>query len=137
MSGIISVVLYALSVLFALSSLFFAKDTAYHALYYKQKLDGYTLETLEYDFTEKEYGNMNEKIAYNKAINREITEDEKDYYLFADYYEALIDYNVYMKNGEHDKAQMKKEEYELCYSNMKHIFFKERADELRENININ
>ncbi len=128
--GIVSKLMYIASAILAVISIALSASITYDSLYYSEKVKGYTMEYLESDFSSAEYGSLCRKVAYNRACGRNITEDEKDYYTFADYYESIVNYNVYLKNGELAKAD---EELALCdnyLNSMKHKIFREKAKEL-------
>lgn len=136
-AGIISKLMYIAAGILAVLSIKAAGSVAYDSMYYTERVKGYTLETLDSDFYNGDYGELNKKIAYNKAIGRTITDDERDYYLFSDYYESIINYNVYKKNGDELKAMEQLKNADTYYNQMKHKIFKEKADELEESVNIN
>ncbi len=136
-AGIISILMYIAAGILAVLSIGAAGSVAYDSMYYTERAKGYTLETLDSDFCNKDYGELNKKIAYNKAIGRTITDDERDYYLFSDYYESIINYNVCKKNGDELKAMEQLKNADTYYNQMKHKIFKEKADEFEESVNIN
>lgn len=136
-AGIISKLMYIASAILAVMSIGAAGSVAYDSMYYTERAKGYTLEKLDSDFSNKDYGELNKKIAYNKAIGRTITDDDRDYYLFADYYESIISYNVYKKNGDELKAMEQLKNADTYYNNMKHKIFREKADEFEKSVNIN
>ena len=135
--GIISKLMYIAAGILAVMSIGAAGSVVYDSMYYTERAKGYTLESLDSDLDNGDYGELNKKIAYNKAIGRTITEDEKDYYLFSDYYESIINYNVYKKNGNEAEAAVELNNADTYYNQMKHTIFREKADKLRESININ
>ncbi len=57
-----------------------AAENAYDYFREKQSRKGYTSEKLYEDFCDGDYGRLSEKVAYNRAVGRTVTEDDRDYY---------------------------------------------------------
>jgi hypothetical protein len=135
--GIVSKLMYIASAILAVISIALAGSITYDSMYYSEKVKGYTMEYLDSDFSSGNYGSLCRKVAYNRACGRDISDSEEDYYAFADFYESIISYNVYLKNGNLTKA-----DEELALSNeylsqIQHKIFKEKAEKLKESIAVN
>ena len=98
-AGFISVLMYIAAGIFLLLSIFGTAEIAYDYINQTERVRGYNIEDFDNDFQNGDYGNLLKKTAYNRGIGKDIPEDEMDYYLFSDYYNSIINYNVYMKNG--------------------------------------
>lgn len=66
-----------------------AAENAYDYFREKQSRKGYTSEKLYEDFCDGDYGRLSEKVAYNRAVGRTVTEDDRDYYAFSACYNRL------------------------------------------------
>lgn len=71
----------------------------------KGRMSGYEEDSLYNDFIENNYEGLLEKTEYNTGIGKDIDKDTQDYYTFANAYKKAFNYNVYMNNGEKDKAE--------------------------------
>ena len=133
----ISVLMYIAAAIFLLLSIFGTAEIAYDYINQTERVRGYNIEDFDNDFQNGDYGNLLKKTAYNRGIGKDIPEDEMDYYLFSDYYNSIINYNVYMKNGDTNSALSELEKCNSYYDKMNHLIFKEKALILKENVNIN
>ncbi len=134
---IISKLMYAAAVIMALISIALSSRIAYDSMYYTQRLKGYSLESLDNDFSDGNYGSMCRKIAYNKACGRSVSEDEQDYYTFASFYESVIEYNVALSEKDSQKAAENLSLSNEYLSKFNHRIFKEKALELQESLSTN
>ena len=73
-------------------------------IYTVPRYSGYEEESLFNDFMEKDYSGLVKKINYNKGIGKSISDDEQDYYTFAECYDFAVDYYMYIKLGDTAKA---------------------------------
>lgn len=133
-NNVISFIMYAVSVIFAIISIFAAYSISYDYSSKTGRLKGYTMTNLDSDFQSGNYASLENKIAYNKAVGRQITDNDRDYYTFTDYYNSVVEANVCLANGDSagaDAANARCDEY---YNSLVHKIFRERADILREKL---
>ena len=77
---------------------------------------------------EKDYSGLVKKINYNKGIGKSISDDEQDYYTFAECYDFAVDYYMYIKLGDTAKADRLKEQYEVKAQTLNRKIFKEALE---------
>lgn len=118
--------MYIAAGIFLLLSIFGTAEIAYDYINQTERVRGYNIEDFDNDFQNGDYGNLLKKTAYNRGIGKDIPEDEMDYYLFSDYYNSIINYNVYMKNGDTTSALSELEKCNSYYDKMNHLIFKEK-----------
>ena len=94
------VLLYVISGILLIISIAPIADTARDIYSTKGRYSGYEEESLFNDFMEKDYSGLVKKINYNKGIGKSISDDEQDYYTFAECYDFAVDYYMYIKLGD-------------------------------------
>ena len=102
-----------------------AAENAYDYFREKQSRKGYTSEKLYEDFCDGDYGRLSEKVAYNRAVGRTVTEDDRDYYAFSACYNSAVDYHMYRTAGENNKASDTLEIFYQNESELNHLIFKD------------
>ena len=100
----------------------------------KGRMSGYEEDSLYNDFIENNYEGLLEKTEYNTGIGKDIDKDTQDYYTFANAYKKVFNYNVYMNNGEKDKAEQMIKDIDSTQFN--NVLFKEALENVK-NIYIN
>lgn len=80
---------------------------------------------------EKDYSGLVKKINYNKGIGKSISDDEQDYYTFAECYDFAVDYYMYIKLGDTAKADRLKEQYEVKAQTLNRKIFKEALETVK------
>lgn len=80
---------------------------------------------------EKDYSGLVKKINYNKGIGKIISDDEQDYYTFAECYDFAVDYYMYIKLGDTAKADRLKEQYEVKAQTLNRKIFKEALETVK------
>ena len=90
------VLLYVISGILLIISIAPIADTARDIYSTKGRYSGYVEESLFNDFMEKDYSGLVKKINYNKGIGKSISDDEQDYYTFAECYDFAVDYYMYI-----------------------------------------
>ena len=93
--NIIGKLLYLVVAVLVLMIIPSAAENAYDYFREKQSRKGYTSEKLYEDFCDGDYGRLSEKVAYNRAVGRTVTEDDRDYYAFSACYNSAVDYHMY------------------------------------------
>ena len=123
------VLLYVISGILLIISIAPIADTARDIYSTKGRYSGYEEESLFNDFMEKDYSGLVKKINYNKGIGKSISDDEQDYYTFADAYKKAIDYNVYVNKGEYAKAEQIVKDIDNTQFN--NVLFKEVLEKVK------
>lgn len=95
----------------------------------KGRMSGYEEESLYNDFIENNYEGLLEKTEYNTGIGKDIDKDTQDYYTFANAYKKVFNYNVYMNNGEKDKAEQMIKDIDSTQFN--NVLFKEALENVK------
>lgn len=95
----------------------------------KGRMSGYEEDSLYNDFIENNYEGLLEKTEYNTGIGKDIDKDTQDYYTFANAYKKVFNYNVYMNNGEKDKAEQVIEDIDSTQFN--NVLFKEALENVK------
>ena len=98
----------------------------------QQSRTGYTSEKLYEDFCDGDYGRLSEKVAYNRAVGRTVTEDDRDYYAFSACYNSAVDYHMYRTAGKTDKASDTLEIFYQNESELNHLIFKDALTAVKE-----
>ena len=80
---------------------------------------------------EKDYSGLVKKVNYNKGIGKSISDDEQDYYTFAECYDFAVDYYMYIKLGDTAKADRLKEQYEVKAQTLNRKIFKEALETVK------
>ena len=97
------------------------------------RMSGYEEDSLYQDFIDGSYDRLLEKTEYNigmgKGIGKSISDDEQDYYTFADAYKKAIDYNVYVNKGEYAKAEQIVKDIDNTQFN--NVLFKEVLEKVK------
>lgn len=106
-------------------------DTAAEIYRVKGRYAGYEEESLFNDFIEKDYAGLSKKVNYNKGIGKSISEDEKDYYTFVECYNIAVDYNMYVRLGDINKADELKEQFEDNTRLLQRKIFKEALETVK------
>jgi hypothetical protein len=121
-----------------------AAENAYDYFREKQSRKGYTSEKLRpipltahekklyEDFCDGDYGRLSEKVAYNRAVGRTVTEDDRDYYAFSACYNSAVDYHMYRTAGKTDKASDTLEIFYQNESELNHLIFKDALTAVKE-----
>lgn len=130
--SIIGRIMYIFAGVLAVLLIPVANSISYDYFYSAERLKGYTMEDMDLEFNTEDYGALLRETSYNKAIGRNIPDEEKDYYLFADYYDSIINYYVCLNSGEYDKAAQLLSECDTYYNQMTHKVFKEKAVSFKE-----
>ena len=71
---------------------------------------------------EKDYSGLVKKVNYNKGIGKSISDDEQDYYTFAECYDFAVDYYMYIRL---------KEQYEVKAQTLNRKIFKEALETVK------
>lgn len=95
----------------------------------KGRMLGYEEDSLYNDFIENNYEGLLEKTEYNTGIGKDIDKDTQDYYTFANAYKKAFNYNVYMNNGEKDKAEQMIKDIDSTQFN--NVLFKEALENVK------
>lgn len=95
----------------------------------KGRMSGYEEDSLYNDFIENNYEGLLEKTEYNTGIGKDIDKDTQDYYTFANAYKKVFNYNVYMNNGEKDKAEQMIKDIDSTQFN--NVLFKEALENVK------
>lgn len=95
----------------------------------KGRMSGYEEDSLYNDFIENNYEGLLEKTEYNTGIGKDIDKDTQDYYTFANAYKKAFNYNVYMNNGEKDKAEQMIKDIDSTQFN--NVLFKEALENVK------
>lgn len=95
----------------------------------KGRMSGYEEDSLYNDFIENNYEGLLEKTEYNTGIGKDIDKDTQDYYTFANAYKKAFNYNVYMNNGEKDKAEQVIKDIDSTQFN--NVLFKEALENVK------
>ena len=95
----------------------------------KGRMSGYEEDCLYNDFIENNYEGLLEKTEYNTGIGKDIDKDTQDYYTFANAYKKAFNYNVYMNNGEKDKAEQMIKDIDSTQFN--NVLFKEALENVK------
>lgn len=95
----------------------------------KGRMSGYEEDSLYNDFIENNYEGLLEKTEYNTGIGKDIDKDTQDYYTFANAYKKAFNYNVYMNNGEKDKAEQVIKDIDGTQFN--NVLFKEALENVK------
>lgn len=125
------VLLYIISAILLIISIAPIADTAAEIYRVKGRYAGYEEESLFNDFMEKDYSGLVKKINYNKGIGKSISDDEQDYYTFAECYDFAVDYYMYIKLGDTAKADRLKEQYEVKAQTLNRKIFKEALETVK------
>ena len=125
------VLLYVISGILLIISIAPIADTARDIYSTKGRYSGYEEERLFNDFMEKDYSGLVKKINYNKGIGKSISDDEQDYYTFAECYDFAVDYYMYIKLGDTAKADRLKEQYEVKAQTLPRKIFKEALAQVK------
>ena len=125
------VLLYVISGILLIISIAPIADTARDIYSTKGRYSGYEEESLFNDFMEKDYSGLVKKINYNKGIGKSISDDEQDYYTFAECYDFAVDYYRYIKRGDTVKADRLKEQYEVKAQTLNRKIFKEALETVK------
>lgn len=128
------VLLYVISGILLIISIAPIADTARDIYSTKGRYSGYEEESLFNDFMEKDYSGLVKKINYNKGIGKSISDDEQDYYTFAECYDFAVDYYMYIKLGDTAKADRLKEQYEVKAQTLNRKYLKKHLKQLRIHI---
>lgn len=72
-----------------------------------------------------------QKVNYNKGIGKSISDDEQDYYTFAECYDLAVDYYMYIKLGDTAKADKLKEQFEAKAQTLNRKIFKEALETVK------
>lgn len=128
----ISRVIYIVSALLILSVISTSRNF-FHSFYRElQDNKGYAVEELAEDFLEMDYPGLSKKIAKNIALNEPVTEETKPYYAFSACYESAVDFYMYSQNGETNKAEAAKAEFEENEAKMDKKLFLDKIERIRE-----
>lgn len=95
----------------------------------KGRMSGYEEDSLYNDFIENNYEGLLEKTEYNTGIGKDIDKDTQDYYTFANAYKKVFNYNVYINNGEKDKAEQMIKDIDSTQFN--NVLFKEALENVK------
>lgn len=125
------VLLYVVSAILLIISIAPIADTARDIYSTKGRYSGYEEESLFNDFMEKDYSGLVKKINYNKGIGKSISDDEQDYYTFAECYDLAVDYYMYIKLGDTAKADKLKEQFEAKAQTLNRKIFKEALETVK------
>ena len=122
--NIIGKLLYLVVAVLVLMIIPSAAENAYDYFREKQSRKGYTSEKLYEDFCDGDYGRLSEKVAYNRAVGRTVTEDDRDYYAFSACYNSAA--------GKTDKASDTLEIFYQNESELNHLIFKDALTAVKE-----
>ena len=125
------VLLYIISAILLIISIAPIADTAAEIYRVKGRYAGYEEVSLFNDFIEKDYAGLSKKVNYNKGIGKSISEDEKDYYTFVECYNIAVDYNMYVRLGDINKADELKEQFEDNTRLLQRKIFKEALETVK------
>ena len=125
------VLLYIISAILLIISIAPISDTAAEIYRVNGRYAGYEEESLFNDFIEKDYAGLSKKVNYNKGIGKSISEDEKDYYTFVECYNIAVDYNMYVRLGDINKADELKEQFEYNTKLLQRKIFKEALETVK------
>ena len=128
------VLLYVVSAILLIISIAPIADTARDIYSSKGRYSGYEEESLFNDFMEKDYSGLVKKVNYNKGIGKSISDDEQDYYTFAECYDLAVDYYMYIKLGDTAKADKLKEQLRLRHRHLTEKYLKKHLKQLRIHI---
>ena len=112
------VLLYIISAILLIISIAPIADTAAEIYRVKGRYAGY-------------YAGLSKKVNYNKGIGKSISEDEKDYYTFVECYNIAVDYNMYVRLGDINKADELKEQFEDNTRLLQRKIFKEALETVK------
>ena len=125
------VLLYVVSAILLIISIAPIADTARDIYSTKGRYSGYEEESLFNDFMEKDYAGLVKKVYYNKGRGKSISDDEQDYYTFAECYDLAVDYYMYIKLGDTAKADKLKEQFEAKAQTLNRKIFKEALETVK------
>ncbi len=104
-SNKISIIIYIISAVMLLFTIPATAGISREVFRNLNKNKGYSVEQLYWQFSEKNYGALNDQIQFNIAVGKKITDEDKDFYAFAACYESAVNCYMYVKNNDSIKAQ--------------------------------
>ena len=125
----ISLLAYVLCVIMIIIIIPCVSDISGDVFRSKGRMSGYEEDSLYNDFIENNYEGLLEKTEYNTGIGKDIDKDTQDYYTFANAYKKAFNYNVYMNNGEKDKAEQMIKDIDSTQFN--NVLFKEALENVK------
>lgn len=125
----ISLLAYVLCVIMIIIIIPCVSDISGDVFRSKGRMSGYEEDSLYNDFIENNYEGLLEKTEYNTGIGKDIDKDTQDYYTFANAYKKAFNYNVYMNNGEKDKAEQVIKDIDSTQFN--NVLFKEALENVK------